>query len=119
MHEVGIATSIVATVSDVVGDAPVAAVAVRVGALSGVVPHALEFAWDVVTIDTPLAGSRLEVTFVPTSVFCVTCDELVEPELGFLCPGCGRLSGDVRAGRELEITSARLADDAEPVVGAG
>jgi hypothetical protein len=32
----------------------------------------------------------------------------VAPQVGFLCPGCGELSGELRSGRELEVLSARL-----------
>lgn len=112
MHEVSIAEAIVGTVAEAVDGRPVESVEVQVGALSGVVGSALEFAWDVVTIDTPLAGSVLVVVEVETTVHCVTCDAVVAPEMGFLCPACGELCGDVRSGRELQIVSARLRETA-------
>lgn len=113
MHEVSIAESIVRTVGEVVGTARVEAVSITVGALSGVVPDALEFAWDVATTGTTLGGSRLEIERVPATVYCAGCSLLVEPEIGFLCPRCGRLSGDLRSGRELEIRSVRVIDEVE------
>lgn len=108
MHEVSIAQAIVAAVIDAVDGAEVESVDVRVGALSGVVASALEFAWDVVTVQTPLAGSALVVETVPTTVYCSSCRTVVAPLVGFLCPGCGALSGELRSGRELEVVSARL-----------
>lgn len=108
MHEVSIAEAIVAAVSDAVQGEPVERVDVTVGALSGVVAPALEFAWEVATAGTALAGSVLVVESVPTTVYCPTCDDVVEPDIGFLCPACGELCGDVRSGRELEVRSARL-----------
>jgi hydrogenase nickel incorporation protein HypA/HybF len=113
MHEVSIAQAIVAAVVDAVEGQQVERVDVTVGALSGVVASALEFAWDVVTLATPLAGSVLVVESVPTTVFCPTCERVVEPPVGFVCPGCGELCGDVRSGRELEVRSAHLRDGAE------
>ena len=112
MHEVSIAEAIARTVAEAVDGAPVESVEVVVGALSGVVGSALEFAWDVVTAGTPLAGSVLVVVDVETTVYCPTCQAVVAPELGLLCPTCGELCGDLRSGRELEIRSARLRETA-------
>ncbi len=108
MHEVSIAQAIVSAVADAVGSESVECVEVTVGALSGVVPAALQFAWDVATAGTTLAGAVLVIDEVPTTVFCIECARVVAPELGFLCPTCGQLCGDVRSGRELEVRSARL-----------
>ena len=112
MHEVTIAAAIARTVAEAVDGARVESVEVVVGALSGVVGSALEFAWDVVTADTPLTGSTLVVVQVEATVFCPTCQCVVAPELGLLCPDCGELCGDLRSGRELEIRSARLREGA-------
>ncbi len=113
MHELSIAQAIVHTVVEAVGDVPVEAVEVTVGALSGVVPSALEFCWEIATDATTLAGSSLVIEYVPTTIFCGGCDALVRPEVGFVCPTCGGLSGDLRSGRELEVRAARLRDSAE------
>ncbi len=43
------------------------------GPVSGVVPDALRFGWDVVTHGTPLEGSRLDVERVPVEVSCAAC----------------------------------------------
>lgn len=110
MHEVSIAAAIVTAVAEAVDGQRVERVDVTVGALSGVVCHALEFAWEIATAGTPLAGSVLVVESVPTTVYCPTCERVVEPPVGFVCPGCGELCGDVRSGRELEVRSAHLRD---------
>ncbi len=110
MHELSIAQAIVRTVRDAVPDGGVEAVEVTVGALSGVEPSALEFCWDVATDGTPLAGAALLVVHVPTRIYCAPCRQVVVPHLGLACPRCGALSGDVRSGRELVVTSARLRD---------
>jgi hydrogenase nickel incorporation protein HypA/HybF len=116
VHELSIAQAVVRTVLAAVGDAQVEAVELTVGALSGVVPTALEFAWDVATAGTALQGAALVVTSVPTTVWCRRCAAVVQPELGFACPTCGDLSGDLRSGRELEVTSARLREDSDEAV---
>lgn len=110
MHELSVASAIVSTVRDAVAEGTVEAVEVSVGAMSGVVPTALEFAWDVATAGTPLQGSVLDITLVPTTLYCADCDLVVAPEIGFACPTCGALSGDIRSGRELEVRAARVRD---------
>ena len=61
MHELAITQGVVDAVTARTGTARVAAVTVRVGRLSGVVPDAMRFCFDLVTESTPLAGARLEV----------------------------------------------------------
>ena len=45
----------------------------RVGTLSGAVPDAMRFAWDVVSRDTIAAGARLEIEPVTAAGWCATC----------------------------------------------
>jgi len=64
MHELSIALSLVDTICDELpklGAVSVRSVRVRVGALSGVVPDALTFAFDVASSESPIAGARLDV----------------------------------------------------------
>jgi hydrogenase nickel incorporation protein HypA/HybF len=110
MHELSVAQAIVTIVHEAVPDASVERVDVVVGGLSGVVPSALEFVWEVATSGTRLAGARLCIEQVPTRIRCPACEEIVEPAVGFLCPQCGELSGDVRSGRELEVRSVTCRD---------
>lgn len=112
MHELSIAQAVVDTVREAVGPREVVSVHLTVGALAGLVPSALEFVWDVAAAGTPLQGSTLLITWVPASVWCARCAGVVTPEVGFLCPSCGDLSGDLRTGRELEVTSVRVREPA-------
>ncbi|HWG84499.1 MAG TPA: hydrogenase maturation nickel metallochaperone HypA, partial [Deinococcales bacterium] len=76
MHEVGIAESIVSIAeahARHAGASRVERIAVRVGALSGVVPDALEFAFTVARQDTLAAGATLEIETVPVSARCPDC----------------------------------------------
>ena len=68
MHELSIAMSLVDTICEELpklGAVVVRAVHVRVGALSGVVPDALTFAFDVAADGSPIAGARLDVEGTP------------------------------------------------------
>jgi len=64
MHELSIAMSLVDAICDELpklGSVTVRSVRIRVGALSGVVPDALTFAFDVAADGSPIAGARLDV----------------------------------------------------------
>ncbi|MEW2625994.1 hydrogenase maturation nickel metallochaperone HypA [Streptomyces sp. NPDC048106] len=109
MHELSIATAIVEQAEEIAradGTDRVSAVTVRVGELSGVVPGALDFAFEVARDGTALAGARLVVEPVPALAWCGGCAE--EFAVGmppfFWCPRCDRPSQELRSGRELEIT---------------
>ncbi|MGF1647813.1 MAG: hydrogenase maturation nickel metallochaperone HypA [Kineosporiaceae bacterium] len=117
MHELSITRSVVRTVAEATGGTRVLVVRMRVGALSGVVPDALRFAWDVAVVDGPLAGSRLEIEEVPVAVACRACErtsDLADP-LPLRCPECAGREVDLVRGREIEVVDADI-DDA-PAVG--
>ncbi len=81
----------------------------RIGELSGVVPEALEFAFDVAIPGTPAEGAVLELETVPARCYCVSCDREFQPENWFYeCPSCGQLSSRVIAGKEIELTSLEV-----------
>jgi hydrogenase nickel incorporation protein HypA/HybF len=114
VHELSIATAIVERAGELArvnGTDTVSAVTVRVGELAGVVPDALDFAFEVAREGTPLARAGLVVEPVPARAWCEPCSE--EFAVGvppfFWCPACDRPSTELRSGRELEITHIRLA----------
>ncbi|WP_369269240.1 hydrogenase maturation nickel metallochaperone HypA [Streptomyces sp. R11] len=108
MHELSIATAIIERAGELArtdGTESVSAVTVRVGELAGVVPDALDFAFEVARDGTPLAEARLVVEQIPAQAWCGPCAE--EFPVGmppfFWCPRCDEPSTDLRSGRELEI----------------
>jgi hydrogenase nickel incorporation protein HypA/HybF len=116
MHELSIASSIVEIAGEHVrrgGGGRVARVTLRIGRLSCVHEDALRYSFDLVTEGTPLANATLAVIEVPVRIWCAICQAVVElPGIQrFACPACGHLSGDVRAGRELDIESIQIVDD--------
>lgn len=109
MHELSIAHGIVeVAVGEArrLGAVRVTAVHVAVGRLSGIEAGALLFCYDIATAGTPLDGSRLVIDDVPISIYCKPCGaEKVLPGVNrFRCPDCHTPSGDIRHGRELELT---------------
>jgi hydrogenase nickel incorporation protein HypA/HybF len=116
MHELSIANSIVEIVAEHArqqGGGRVTGVTLRIGRLSCVHEDALRSSFDLVTEGTPLADASLSVIDVPVRIWCAVCQAVVElPGIQrFACPACGHLSGDVRAGRELDIESIQIVDD--------
>jgi hydrogenase nickel incorporation protein HypA/HybF len=87
----------------------VAGLRLRVGTLSGAVPAAMQFAWDVVRRDTLAADAWLEIDPVKAVGWCETCRAEFEcQDFWNACPRCHNLSGELRRGRELEIAAVEL-----------
>ena len=113
MHELSIAHAVVSTVVDALPseDVRVQQVRVRIGRLSGVVPQALEFAYDVAAQDTPLADAVLVIEHTPIVVDCPNCGEQeIADARSFVCPQCQAPCGNVIRGKELEIVDITLDD---------
>lgn len=81
----------------------------RIGAMSGVVPEALNFAFDVVTEGTIAQGAILEIELIPVVCYCSHCQiEFQPPDLFYECPQCDRACNKIIAGREIELTSLEI-----------
>lgn len=119
MHELSVAHAIVTTVVEALPtrDTRVSEVRVRIGALSGVVPEALQFAYEVAADGTALADTVLVIERVPVTLHCSACvrDTTLDGITGFTCSHCGQPTADIIAGKELDV--AQIVID-EPV-GAG
>lgn len=81
-------------------------IVLRIGAISGVEPEALRFAFDALIPGTIARDARLDIESVPARVHCRSCAKDFVAERGFIfrCPGCGDFSSEVREGRELELS---------------
>jgi hydrogenase nickel incorporation protein HypA/HybF len=112
MHEVSIMEEAVRMALDTATSAGanrIRTLRLRVGALSGVVPDALQFAFDIVCRDTLAAGAGLVIETVPATCWCAACRaEFVCQDLVSECPRCHNLSGELRRGRELEIAAVEI-----------
>ncbi len=112
MHEVAIMAEAVRMAEEsarAAGARRITGVRLRVGKLSGAVPEAMRFAWDVVRLESLAAGAWLEIESVAAVNWCATCQAQFPCEHPWSeCPRCGELSGDVRRGRELEIAAVEI-----------
>ena len=108
MHELSITQSIVEAVLDRTGDRKVTVVNLTIGRLSGVVPEAVRFCFDLVADGTPLAGAELRIEEPVGAAVCRSCAQ--EFELADPIPLCRCGSADVSIlrGRELSVTSVKV-----------
>ena len=73
----------------------------RVGVMTGVVPEALQFAFEALREGTIAADARLDIELIPAEAWCADCQgafsalSWAEP-----CPKCGRYSSELRHGLE-------------------
>ena len=112
MHEVGIMTEAVRMAMETAQARKASRIhrlRLRVGAMSGAVPDALSFAFDMVCQGTPAEGATLEIETVPAACWCATCAMEFEcPDFLGECPKCGTISSDLRRGRELELAAVEV-----------
>ena len=109
MHEMSIASAVVATVEKHADGRPTSTVTLRVGRLRQVVPESLEFYFGFASRGTVCDGARLELEVVPGRLACSGCDhewELDEP--AFRCPACASSDVRITAGNELEVESIEV-----------
>ncbi|HEV2394170.1 MAG TPA: hydrogenase maturation nickel metallochaperone HypA [Verrucomicrobiae bacterium] len=112
MHELSImqsALSVALVQAAEAGASRVHLIRLRIGALSGVVPDALQFAFEALAPGTPAEGAELAIDHIPARFWCSTCSrEFQADDMLAECPSCHQLSGELRAGRELEVASMEI-----------
>ena len=109
MHELSIAQSVVAAVCERAGERRVHSVRVRIGALTAVVPDAMQFCFGLAVEGTVADGARLDIERRSGTVRCRACGAETDlSDLVLLCP-CGSADVAVTAGRELQIVSMEVA----------
>jgi hydrogenase nickel incorporation protein HypA/HybF len=109
VHELAITEAVVDAVVARTGRAPVTCVRLEIGRLSGVVPDAVRFCFDLACAGTPLAGARLEITEPPGRAGCRSCGAaftVADPIV--LCPACDSADVRVDSGRDLRILSVEV-----------
>ncbi len=116
MHEFSIADALAA---QILRRAPagrrVREVEIRVGALRGLEPAAMEMCWEAVTHDTALAGSVLVMDMRPWTLTCPACGRAWESPVPFAECSCGEASPRPTAGDELDLVSMTVDEDDDEV----
>lgn len=108
MHELALMESLLGLVAERLGEERAVVIRLEVGKLSGAIPDALSFCFEVCVKGTGLEGSRLEILEVPARGKCRDCqrEEAVDSGLG-LCP-CGSAQVELLAGRELRLKEVEV-----------
>ena len=112
MHELSImdsALNLALDQAEKAGASRVCVIRLRIGALSGVVPEALQFAFEALAPGTLAAGAALDIENIPARFWCQGCAREFQSD-DFLaeCPACRQPSGDLRSGREMELASMEI-----------
>jgi hydrogenase nickel incorporation protein HypA/HybF len=108
VHELALTQSVVDLVAQRTRGRRVLSVRVEVGSLSGVVPDAMLFAFDLAILGTSLEGAALDIEETAGRIRCHDCGaESASPDLLLLCP-CGSADVEVVAGRDLRVLSVEL-----------
>ncbi|HET6270082.1 MAG TPA: hydrogenase maturation nickel metallochaperone HypA [Arthrobacter sp.] len=109
MHELSITQSLVEAVLERTGGRPVTGVKLRIGPLSGVLPDAVRFCFELVSADTPMAGAALTIDQPQGLARCRACgNDFVLEDIFLLCR-CGSADVEIISGRELLVTSVEVA----------
>ena len=112
MHELSLTQSLVAIAEEHArraGATVIRSITVEVGELSGAVPEALEFAFDVCSQGTLAQGAALILRQVPGHGRCSACTvEAGCHELTAVCPACGALAFELDTGRELRVVELEI-----------
>jgi hydrogenase nickel incorporation protein HypA/HybF len=90
-------------------------VRVQVGALSGIVPEALQFAWPHAVADSATLGSaRLDIDWIDVQLLCVACNDVytLTEFRSLRCPHCRSPDVEIIAGDELDIASVDVRERA-------
>ncbi len=111
MHELSLMSNLLEHAVAAADGAPICAMRVRVGPLSGVVIDALRFAFEALAPGTPAEGARLDIEETAPLLHCPRCGADYATPVGFYeCPSCGAADGELRGGNELELASIEVPD---------
>ncbi len=112
MHELSIVLSIVDAAEEQArkhGAAAVERIDLEIGALAGIEPDALAFAWEAGLPGTILANAERHIHYIPGRARCMDCGcQFDVQQLYEACPQCGNYFTDLLQGRELKIKSLTL-----------
>jgi hydrogenase nickel incorporation protein HypA/HybF len=109
MHELAITQSIVEIVEEEAGQSRVNRVTLEIGLLSGVMPDAVRFCFDVCTKGTVLEGAQLEILEKPGLGRCRDCGRTQPMDALIGECDCGSFDIECVAGDELLIKEMEVA----------
>jgi hydrogenase nickel incorporation protein HypA/HybF len=109
VHELALTQSVVDLVTERLGQTRVAAVQLEIGRVSGVLPDAVRFCFELVTEGTPLAGARLDISEPFGRGCCRTCGAEFDAADVLVRCGCGSADVQVTGGADVLVRSVEVA----------
>ena len=104
MHEMSLTASIIEIINDYakkLSFSRVNSLTLSYGALSCIEPKSLEFAFEVLSKDTPAHGAKLLYEVKPIAVSCLACErESIVNDFPSVCKECGSSEVILTAGTE-------------------
>jgi len=114
MHELSIAMSILELAQEEAERrrCRIEAIHVEVGVLSGVVPDAVVYAYELAREETEFETCRLVIEDVPVVGYCPACetDRPARSSNWLRCAQCDGPLSEVRQGRELQVSALELCE---------
>ncbi len=114
MHETALALSILDIIVEKCSEAggrTVDSVRVRIGKAAGVLPEALQFAFEAAKTTTVAEKAELIIESVPVGGSCNDCKKdfsVDDVPYVFACPLCGSKAFEIKTGREMEIVDMEV-----------
>jgi len=104
MHEMSITQGIIDICEQHAAGRQVLSLEVEIGELSGVVPDAIEFCFEVCSRDTLLDGARLHISSIPGMGRCQECGADTPMTTMFApCIRCGGYRVTIETGEEMRV----------------
>lgn len=112
MHEVGITQNLIEIAERnavAQGAQKVLSMTVEIGALSGVIPEAVEFAFEACAKGPLFASASLEIRRIAGRGRCRQCGAECEmDQFSLACPACDAFALEVLQGEELRLTEMEI-----------
>lgn len=112
MHELSIAINIIEIAEENArreGASFISEIELEIGALSGVVLEALEFAMQSAVKGTMLEKAEVKIDKIPAKAKCVECGKIFNTDdLYTPCPECSNPFSDIIQGKELKVKSLKV-----------
>ncbi len=114
MHEMSLVQSILEIVEQEMAKHQVEklrTIHLAVGRMSAVVPEQLTLCFEILTSNTPLAGTALAIQWVPLIYHCQDCfQDFPSEDFVSVCRFCGSDRLEIIQGRDLRIESIEVED---------
>lgn len=112
LHELGLTQSIIDLAIEYAtreNAKKVSSITVEIGSISGVIPEAVEFAFDVCSKETLVEGAALHINHINGQGRCLDCKEISDIDFPtHICPNCGNLSLEIVQGKEMKFIEMEI-----------